>query len=637
MGISTYVGEKARLLTVLIAVLGLAAIFILSWHVPSPVPSTSMSYTYGFNNNVAILAMAALLAALFLVFLQKRRGEGYNSTARALSCLLFDEASARNSKGYRISFFVILCLIPVIQVIWYGILTYRKFGEYRFFIGRLDLMALGFKPYRDFQFIYGPAMLYPAHWLYKISGGDLPVDDAYIITLVAHWMAGIYLLYYVIGNLNGRLNKTVVFLCIALASFNISMGLNYTLLRFITPIASLVFLHRTFVHDTKWSVCRFLKFASFAFLLPAVSFSISPEMGVATLVGVMAYFIALLRTPLRVWSWLGALPVLSLVASVVIFSKDYMDVFSSRLIGSETLPVFPTLHFLVFVGAACWLLPQLGILGVCERNQNGAFAMALLLCFGCQIPTSMGRCDSGHIFFNSLGVFILLLAVGYEFERKWLPRSLVTVFVIVFPLLGWAITWDATGPVLVDAINRRPKPDAPGAADDEFLNYEKWRLVSRPKNQIIYRKIPPFEPDLMQLLRYKKIGMPFECSAEIDCFIKLSGRYLPEYYSNPVMQVFTQAAIDRKLLDLLRMDVILIPKKNTIYLGQINAVKSAAYDSLALKQILFFPVSFAPSSRQLLPNKQIMEKISADYGVIGEFRDNLILARKDLQKSQVLN
>ena len=637
MGLSNYVEKKAGVFAGLSIVAGLAAVFLLPWYIPSPVASTSMSYTYGFNNTVAMVAMAALLAVLFLIFLQKKKLAGYDFAARALSRLLFDEKPAPNTKGYRFSFLILFCLVAAAHVIWYGFLTYRKFGDYRFFVGRLDLMALGFKPYRDFEFIYGPGMLYPAYWLHELTRGGLSVDDAYLITLVGHWMVGMFLLYYAIGNLCGRVNKTFVFLCIVITSLNFSMGLNYTLLRFIPPFASLIFLHRVYIRDTRWSLPAVLRVGAAAFLLPLANFSISPEMGVACLGGIVAYFIVLARTPLRVWAWLGVVPIFSLIATVAIFSSDYLDVFGSRLSGSEAVPVFPTLHFLLFGGAACWLLPQLGVLGVSERNQNGAFAMALLIACGLQLPTVLGRCDAGHIFFNGLGVLILFLAVAQQLENKLLARSLAVAFILIFPLLDFAITWYAAGPVLVDAYQRRPMPDAPGAADVAAANDEKWRIVSQAINDVIYTKLPPFKPDLLHLLRYKKIGMPFECSGEIDCFIKLSGRYFPEYYTNPSMQVSTQAAIDRKLRDLAKMDVIIVPKRNTMYLGQIKAVMSAAYDSQALKEILFFPVSFKPSTHQLFPEKQIMEKISSDYVVVEEFSDNLILARKGLQKSEIFS
>ena len=95
-------------------------------------------------------------------------------------------------------------------------------------------------------------------------------------------------------------------------------------------------------------------------------------------------------------------PCISLLVALTAFSKNYLEVILARGTGGDTFPVFPTFRVLLLLGAVCWILPQLGIIGISERSTNAAFALALVVSLGLQIPASITHCDSGHVFLNGL-------------------------------------------------------------------------------------------------------------------------------------------------------------------------------------------------------------------------------------------
>ena len=196
MNFLTIIGRKANIAVAVALAAGGVGIFWLPWFVPARERVASWSYNYGFDNLTADLAFAGLLLALFLIFLQRRKLQGSSATETGIARLLFDDEADGGAKSLRVAFVTITLLAVAFLIVLYRMVPYADYTEYGFFASRLDLMVLGQKPFQDFQFNYGPAMLYPTYWLYELFRGGLSIDAAYAVTLVAHWAAGLYLLYY---------------------------------------------------------------------------------------------------------------------------------------------------------------------------------------------------------------------------------------------------------------------------------------------------------------------------------------------------------------------------------------------------------------------------------------------------------
>ena len=630
MSTSTTIGRKTKLAAAVALAAGGMGIFWLPWFVPVRERVTSWSYNYGFNNLTADLAFAGLLLALFLIFLQWRKLEDGGVTEAGISRLLFGGEEGSGAKNLWVVFVIITTLAVAFLIALYRMVPYADYTEYGFFASRLDLMVLGQKPFQDFQFNYGPAMLYPTYWLYELFGGGLSIDAAYAVTLVVHWVAGLYLLYYVVGNLRGRLNKALIFVCVFFSTFTISLGLQYTPLRYACLPAALFCIHRLFSRRKDDGAGAFAKVAGLAFLLPLLILSLSPEIGIACTAGVAVYFAAMTRTAAHRWRFVALAPCVALLVAVTGFSRDYLEGILSRTTGGDTFPVFPTMYVLLLTGAACWILPQLGIIGVCERNTKGSLAMAFAVAFGLLIPACLTHCDNGHVYQNELGLFILFPALALQLENKRASRGLVLLYIIICPVIGTFGCWKFYLPFVQEAWKARhdlTKLEEEGLFDP-VRNEEAWRMATGTTNGLVYGKLLPLQEGLKGLLRYPKIGIPLGCDERIERFVKLSGHFSPEYYSGLNMQVFTEAAIERKLSDVRRMDILLVPK---IFFASHDSFKESdyvEYDVKLLRSLLMFPVSLKSRHPRLNPVMEITADIMANYGVVGEFRDNWILKKQ---------
>ena len=120
------------------------------------------------------------------------------------------------------------------------------------------------------------------------------------------------------------------------------------------------------------------------------------------------------------------------------------------------------------------------------------------------------------------------------------------------------------------------------------------------------------------------IGTPFYPGEEIDRFLKLTGQFVPEYYSGLNQQVYTPAEIGRKIAGLGKMNILLVqkdPRRYPIYLSE----SSPSF----LAKLLFFPERFIPKPKnpEYIPGWLIVAAIMKDFSVIGEFRDFSIMQR----------
>lgn len=601
---------------------GLLGIFLLPWFVPRDLPVCSASYTLGFNNMAASSALAALLATLFIQLKRKKEGD----TTKALRDILLDPGPRLNSRRSVIVYLSVMTLTVAVLIAWYQMMPYSFFGEFGSDVSRLDQMVLGLRPYRDFQYNYGPAMLYPAYWIYLIFGNRLSIDAAFCATLLIQWVLGLSLLFYTVTTLCRGRHVTMFFLISFLAIFNLTMGAGYTPLRFMAPIASLLFLHSVF---NRWSIHGtngLVRCATLSIILSLASLSLSPEIGISTIAGISAFFSTMYFTTLRRFSFVAFAPLTSLGLAVLVLSPSYADGVFSVGAGANNFPVFPTLPILLHTAASCLILPRLGLLGIRERHQGGALAVGLAVGLALLLPAAFGRCDSAHVLFNGLGILLLFLAVAYRIPNRITSTFMIGAFVFVYPV--------ATDSMIIYGNHGRYKElrDARSYRQalaallfNEEQNTGLWYSYFNSPIRIRYGKLPPLS-DLPQLLRYQSLGTPFYPGDEIDRFLKLSGRYVPEYYSGINIQVYTPSEVIRKLRDLQTMHTILVSKDHVNY-----PIFIYEADPNALSKLMQFPSRLIPKPRRkpYFPGYEIMRYIRQNFTVIDEFSNFEIWQRNN--------
>jgi hypothetical protein len=102
---------------------------------------------------------------------------------------------------------------------------YGSYIEDQYFMNVLLRMQSGQIPYRDFEFLYGPLMIYLGHYWINIVGYSLQSYYSLLVCLqVSFFIIALLLFQYHIRDFRERY---LAFLLFALFSFDSLLGLNY--------------------------------------------------------------------------------------------------------------------------------------------------------------------------------------------------------------------------------------------------------------------------------------------------------------------------------------------------------------------------------------------------------------------------
>jgi hypothetical protein len=551
----------------------------------------SQSYTYGFNNLVADIWVALMLGVLLgYRLLSRQSGHFVNS----ISALVPDSASVSRDPWLFRAFLGLLVFTLGIVAAWFALLPWPYSEQTGYFIPRLELMAMGLKPYSDFQYFYGPAMLYVPHLLYIFSGRSLSIEQSYLVALLANWGVGLYLLYYVLSRLRGNFARAMVYCLIAFDIFNLTLGNQFTPLRFLVPLASMIFLHRLVLGAAGEGRRDAVRAAAAAFVIPLLSFSVSPEVGVATALGSIVYFAHLGRTTLRHLGHVCLAPAIAAFPAVaVVFSPAYFKGLTSMLVGGNNFPIFPTPGILCVLIAAFCVLPALAAAGLRTREPSGSAALAICTASGLLLPAAFGRCDPIHVSCNAAAILLLFLAALTQ-AGYWLRFWGLITYVGVFLIIGQASFWNACAPdwgqIFAARSALKGTPAARGISHG--LRYSK----------------PVFDPqDYQALLRFEKIGVPVWNDEGVRRFLKLNGRFAPDYTGTAIKEeIFTQAQLERKIKDLhsMRFIVVLAAILQPLPPDDLDAL--AREDSTFLTDLLVFPIDLKPRNSPFSPVREVI-------------------------------
>ena len=297
------------------------------------------------------------------------------------------------------------------------------------------------------------------------------------------------------------------------------------------------------------------------FLLSLIGLSFSPEIGIATTIAMTVYFVGLIRTPLRKFSYCAFASALAIPVARVAFGRDYLGAIQSYSNAVSNFPIFPTVVVLVVLAAICVILPNLAVLGLRERTPVGSLGLAFTIVLGLGIPPALGRCDLVHICFNGVGVLLFLLALLTTLRNKWLYYALLCAYLLLFPFceltgmlwLNGAQSLKTLHTGIFDALDadaigisfaRSPQaalnavPSKPNGLDEQTTvskrgnrsglfvmsivhrsQLQDW-LDFEPRKRRSYGKPRYFSSDLSALLSYDKVGIPFGAMKTSIAFLR---------------------------------------------------------------------------------------------------------------------
>jgi len=548
----------------------------------------SPALDYGFNNRVAMLAIIVFLVVITLLRLWQPASEKSN--------LL----NSQEEKKIPLKHLIIawISYLAIIAALFFLTTEVKRYAEAGYFFDKIDRILLGQRPYLDFEYAYGIIFLYLPIWL-----------KSYHLAYALVSILGLSSVYYLVNQFDMPVKrKLVVFYFLIIAAYPISLGFNYTLLRFIAPYVSL-FLARKIITQPKW-----LLFPGLIGLL-LLNISISPEVGIVFAISLALYLLLSSRKIV-----LG-LYLASLAALVLLMPADLALTLRSFGRGGMNWPVVPAPAILIY------LLSLLGIgsaiLAGYLRERKDHLLAAIVLTTILMMPGAIGRCDPGHVFYYGIGLFIVSFAYLAQ-NRVRLFRFYSISFLAIF-CLGMNIS-NFNKEELGKIVFRKIEPHY---SQKELINLSsQFSKITGLNSDYLAGKIESFYLnkkilDTGALAKYRKIATPFFVDERIYNYLLESDKYVPEYYHGLTL-VITKGQISRKLQELSSASHRIIMLRKTDL-----AVAGPAYEAQGVISALFL----YPYKRRVKRNTRelysgIFDYIRENYYPIEEIGTYLIMERQ---------
>lgn len=579
-------------------------IFLLPFHFPPSKKLMSLSYAFGFNNAAAVLAIGMLLLAAIalLLWLITRREQ----LAQEVVSLL---TSSSPSPGMPRKLFVIVALayaaVTALLYFWAkAVPRYTIDWEASHFLYRLRLMEFyGLRPYLDFHFEYGPALIYLPFWVHKLTAPlNVSLDASYYACYFLLNLLGLTALFV---GLNGagipQNRKIVAFLLLAISSYGFWMGLNGVSSRYLLPYLGVILIHRV---ATRERVLFWVLF-SVTCLLALANILVSPEIGLAFGIGCIAYALWALRRDVSIGlAVVGGLGVAAGVAMALIPSVYMASVFRFTA-GANNYPLLPAPHIMLYLVTVFAVVPILVGTALVTRTIHGPLLLALGVLCVIMVPGALGRCDPPHVLLYGLGVSMLMFII--------VARTKV--------FRAYAIAYALVAIVLLQS-NNLMEFYSIGYREQLFLRLFSDLFARSQSLTVNSRRLAD---DYSALDKYPKMGIPFatfDTNKRIESYLFSNHKIAPEYFIATIA-VYGKDEFVRKCREELRDEFLLVRS------GTERPWKPASesYDLFAMHGALMYPVHLMLKNDPLDPNLEINRILVRDYKTLERVGDYVVLRR----------
>lgn len=419
--------EQKRVRQLGLAVLGwclaLYGVFVLPFRFPGENPTFSHSYIAGYSNRAAAMAAVGLAIVIFLLSWRLFRNQQPRAPLRSRLPLKYLYVCGS------------LYAVVVGGLSYLAIQSPYFYGEARSFLLRLDRMLnAGEIPYRQFDFAYGWLQLYLPASIYSLARPlHASLEFSYYLTLMLMMLGGLTMLYQIVNSpILGIGPKRSVFVLTALAMINVTLGLNYTPVRFLTAPYLLLVLYSVVSKVRELPRSKALiRIIVVAGLSSVLVWSLSPEAGIAYS-ATSAFLLLILSVRKDRWLLCG-IPFCALgcLISLAIFGRNYVAAILDFGSGMGNFLVVPAPYMVFFLITLICLVP----VGLAMAARDDSRNAPLLLSFGAMglayVAAAMGRCDPGHVLWNGICIFLLGFAFVGKYYRAFQPVYL-TAFGLFF-------------------------------------------------------------------------------------------------------------------------------------------------------------------------------------------------------------
>ncbi len=474
----------------------------------------------------------------------------------------------------------------------------QYFRESAYFLPQLErTLQFGDMPYRDFEFAYGPLMVYfPASLAWLLKSAGLSAEAGYYLAVDLATVAGLWMLWAVISQLELRnLWKIWIFGILWVCLLNPSLGMNYTLLRFVAALWLLMLLVR------KGTLAM-------AAVGSVAAWSISPEAGAAFTAGAGIYLLAS-RTWFAVYGLAAGPAMLS-----IIFGRAAFDSLFKFSGGFFNFVVQPAPYILLYIGTVVWILPA-GLARTRRQELPKLLAMAALAAV--YVSPALGRCDIGHVLFNGITAILLALTLIRGLPRWFTPAYLAGLAI----LFGGGIHFNkepghlALLPRAMYFHERLTKTQSQLLAT---LSSEDQANL-KPLFDALEKERP--EEDYPALLGLTKIATPFPTDKSLNSYLTRTGSVLRDYYTWMIDVSGTEGA-QRKIQNLQKADWVIMDPADCC------GVDTPA----AISGIVMFPVTYTVKYPVLVPGRDVLNAVLERFQPAGHLGRYTLYRRRSPEK-----
>lgn len=611
-------------LTGMIVALTYYAIFRLPFRFPPTRRLCSTSYAFGFNNTVAIVALAVLLG---LVAVLLGAGRRYSRRHLGWRPQFNIEADVADRRACLIALLIATGLYAVLTVVMYKYSVVSApwlMWEVRHLLFRTWLMDIcGLRPYIDFQAEYGLLLSYAPSYVYRaLKPLDPSLEQAYFVAHFLLNVAGLWCAYYLLSRVVMPTRVRLVTLgLLVVAGFAPYMGLNGVLLRYLCPFASLLAGHvvvaRMLSRPKRPS--QLISLAIVVSLLLSANILISSEVAAAFAIAWLAYALLLLRRAPSVL----AMSLLALAGcgllSWLLLPSPYFSSLLNFSAGAANLPLVPAPHLLFYILTMFLVVPALLATSIQISSENdmsnAAISGALgVLCI-LMAAGALSRCDLPHVLFYGMGVSLLLMIRLANFSRA--------------AFTAYALAYAGIFIVLMHMVNLQVFYGVP---PETLRSSHGLRTAVRSLRSSI-RAERPDEAKLAVFDRYPRLGLPFASIEDpaVDKYVITQGKLEPEYYTG-IVGVYTAAALERKLRDVGKSEYLLVPSSFATLMTR----NPCAEGLHTIQQWFFYSANFACRADPLDPFGEVNKFIVEHYVPVETMGSLVVLRRNATSAAEVL-
>ena len=283
---------------------------------------------------------------------------------------------------------------------------------------------------------------------------SIDLVPAYYLFWVCCFLLGILLLFSVVNLIDypSDSKQTIFLLTYAAGFFSfLTMGVQYTFLRYVCPIFFILIVHRIFKGTSSRSLVG-TGFASILFTI--LMLLISPEAAISLAFACTCIF--LFSTSNRNWKWLAVFVAMLAAFEVTFWAANkcrLLDTVRSSGGGSESFPITFAPHLLLFFAAlflcACYIFRRFAGRRLVD-NTIGLLAYSIPM-----TAAALARCDPGHVVFNGYGIFLasMFYVSNHKAAWKWYRLAFIIILIILPTLSGIWLYIPMLGRVGVDYIS----------------------------------------------------------------------------------------------------------------------------------------------------------------------------------------